>query len=64
MCAQTRPERKEAGFLAREKISDSLLDGFRAESDRAGEDGVPDVEKAAEQKGAPWDKGGTAARGI
>lgn len=34
---------KETGFLVREKISDSLLDGFRAESNRAGEGGVPDV---------------------
>ena len=41
-CARTKTG-KEVGFLARKKISDSLLDGFRAESNREGEGSVPDV---------------------
>lgn len=41
-----KTKRKEAGFLAREKISDSLLDGFRAESNRKSKDGIRDVDEA------------------
>ena len=36
-------QKEGGGVLAKEKISDSLLDGFRTESNRKGKNGIGDV---------------------